>query len=160
MPTSIILHLATFGVMNKMNPLCSYVTLGGTNSKLKAGEVIKWPLAGQLIVLSACRTGIGAGMQTEIPPGEDWVGLTQGFLQGGAAGVIASLWPVDDDATSLLMTLFHRGIRDGASASHALALAQRAISRDPKFRSPFYWAGFTLNGQYTDKPEQQILARR
>ena len=159
MPASSIIHLATFGVMNRMNPLGSYVMLGGDNSKLKAAEVIEWRLSGQLVVLSACRTGIGAGMQTEIPPGEDWVGLMQGFLEGGASGVVASLWPVDDEATSRLMTMFHRSIRDGASASRALALAQRSLSRDPKFRSPFYWAGFTLNGQYTDNPAQQ-LARR
>jgi CHAT domain-containing protein len=158
-PTSSIVHLATFGVMNRMNPLGSYVMLGGSNPQLKAAEVMEWQLSGQLIVLSACRTGIGAGMQTEIPPGEDWVGLMQGFLQGGASGVIASLWPVDDGATSRLMTLFHRNIRDGASASRALALAQRSLSSDEKFRSPFYWAGFTLNGQYTDNRAQR-LARR
>jgi CHAT domain-containing protein len=160
MPSSSIIHLATFGVMNRMNPLGSYVMLGGLNSKLKAAEVIEWPLSGQLVVLSACRTGIGAGMQTEIPPGEDWVGLMQGFLQGGASGVIASLWPVDDEATSRLMMMFHRSVRDGLSASRALALAQRSLSRDPRFRSPFYWAGFTLNGQYNDKPAQELLARR
>ena len=143
-----ILHLATFGVLNKHNPLFSYVELGGAGdeARLEVHEVFALPLDGQLVVLSACQTALASGAVADVPPGDDWVGLTQAFLQAGARGVLASLWRVEDRATARLMELFYRGLASGESEAAALAGAQRAMLREPDRAHPFYWAGFVLSG--------------
>ena len=147
--TSGTLHLATFGVLNKHNPLFSFVELApsaGNDGRLEVNEVFGLGLSGQLVVLSACQTALGSGATADVPAGDDWVGLVQAFLQGGARGVLASLWPVDDRATAQLMEQFHRRLAVGIPTHRALAEAQRTLLRDPKRASPFYWAGFVLNG--------------
>jgi CHAT domain-containing protein len=144
-----ILHLATFGVLNKHNPLFSFVELsrdGDDDGRLEVHEVFGLDLAGQLVVLSACQTALGSGAVADVPAGDDWVGLVQAFLHAGAGSVLASLWPVDDRATAQLMERFHRGLASGESETAALAEAQRAALRDPRTAKPFYWAGFSLSG--------------
>jgi CHAT domain-containing protein len=74
------------------------------------------------------------------------VGLARAFLYAGARSVVASLWPVDDRATSLLMDDFYTGLEDGRSKARALADAQRALLHDPAYGNPFYWAAFKLTG--------------
>jgi CHAT domain-containing protein/Tfp pilus assembly protein PilF len=143
-----ILHLATFGILNKHNPLFSYVELagGGDDGRLEVHEVFGLDLAGQLVVLSACQTALASGALADVPAGDDWVGLTQAFLQAGAGGVLASLWRVEDRATARLMQLFYRRLAAGESDATALAGAQRAVLREPGMAHPFYWAGFVLSG--------------
>jgi CHAT domain-containing protein len=143
-----ILHLATLGVLNKHNPLFSYVELAGAGdaARLEVHEVFGLPLNGQLVVLSACQTALASGALADVPPGDDWVGLTQAFLHAGAGGVLASLWRVDDRATARLMELFYRRLASGESETAALASAQRAMLREPGRAHPFYWAGFVLSG--------------
>jgi CHAT domain-containing protein len=143
-----ILHLATFGVLNKHNPLFSYVELAGAgdDARLEVHEVFALPLDGQLVVLSACQTALASGALADVPAGDDWVGLTQAFLQAGAGGVLASLWRVEDRATARLMELFYRGLASGESEAAALAAAQLAMLREPGRAHPFYWAGFVLSG--------------
>jgi CHAT domain-containing protein/tetratricopeptide (TPR) repeat protein len=147
-----ILHLATFGVLNKHNPLFSYVELAGAGdeARLEVHEVFALPLDGQLVVLSACQTALASGAVADVPPGDDWVGLTQAFLQAGARGVLASLWRVEDRATARLMELFYRRLASGESEAAALAGAQRAVLREPGRAHPFYWAGFVLSGSGTN----------
>jgi CHAT domain-containing protein len=96
------------------------------------------------VVLSACQTGLGAGAVADVPPGDDWVGLVQGFLYAGASNVMATLWPVADVATARLMERFYRELAAGQPEAEALALAQRAALRNPGTAHPFFWAGFTL----------------
>jgi len=143
-----ILHLATFGVLNKHNPLFSYVELAGEggDGRLEVHEVFALGLDGQLVVLSACQTALASGASADVPPGEDWVGLTQAFLQAGAGGVLASLWRVEDRATARLMQHFYRRLAAGAPATAALAGAQRTLLREEGLEDPFYWAGFILSG--------------
>lgn len=148
-PYAATLHLATFGVLNKHNPLFSFVELApsrDSDGRLEVNEVFGLGLSGQLVILSACQTALASGAIADVPPGDDWVGLVQAFLQSGAGSVLASLWPVDDRATELLMERFHRRLASGQSAVVSLADAQRSLLRNPQTSRPFYWAGFVLNG--------------
>jgi CHAT domain-containing protein len=144
-----VVHLATFGVLNKHNPLFSFIELAPTRDEdghLDVNEVFGLRMSGQLVILSACQTALGSGAIGDVPPGDDWVGLVQAFLQAGASSVVASLWPVDDRATSDLMTVMHRNLRRGASPARALADAQRQLRRQQRTSHPFYWAAFTASG--------------
>ena len=144
-----VLHLATYGVLNKHNPLFSYVSLNpgaGADGRLEVHEVFGLTLDARLIVLSACQTALGSGAVSDVPPGDDWVGLVRAFLSVGADNVIATLWPVEDRSTARLMERLHRGLRSGAPEATALAAAQRAALRVPETADPFYWAGFVLVG--------------
>jgi CHAT domain-containing protein len=162
LPNTGTLHLATFGVLNKHNPLFSFVELApsaGNDGRLEVNEVFGLGLSGQLVVLSACQTALGSGATADVPAGDDWVGLVQAFLQGGARGVLASLWPVDDRATAQLMENFHRRLATGVPAQRALAEAQRTFLRESKRASPFYWAGFVLNGTTGSQIQPRIAMR-
>jgi len=146
-PSYDIVHLATFGVLNKHNPLFSFVELGsggGEDGRLEAHEVFGLELKARLLVLSACQTGVAAGSLADVPPGDDWVGLVRTFLFAGASNVVATLWPVEDISTAALMEQFHRRLGAQRSPGEALADAQRAAARDPRTAHPFYWAGFAL----------------
>ena len=146
-PEQEIVHLATYGVLNKHNPLFSYVELGaggGEDGRLEVHEVFGLTLHAHLLVLSACQTGVAAGQLADVPPGDDWVGLVQGFLYAGASNVLATLWPVADVATARLMERFYSELAAGRPEAEALALAQRAAARGPGTAHPFFWAGFAL----------------
>jgi len=146
-PGQEIVHLATYGVLNKNNPLFSFVELGagdGDDGRLEVHEVFGLTLNARLVVLSACQTGLGSGAVADVPPGDDWVGLVQGFLYAGASNVIGTLWPVADIATARFMEGFYHELAAGRPEAEALALAQRAALRNPRTAHPFFWAGFTL----------------
>ena len=148
-PTRRVLHLATYGVLNKHNPLFSFVELapgGEHDGRLEVHEVFGLRLTADLVVLSACQTGLGSGALTDVPAGDDWVGLTRAFLHAGAKRVVATLWPVDDWATAALMERFYEEIVAGTNARRALARAQRALRAERATAHPFYWAGFVVIG--------------
>ena len=148
-PSHNVLHLATLGVLNTRNPLFSYIQLNpdeSSDGRLEAHEVFGMQLNADLMVLSACETGLGSGLRHNVPPGDDWVGLVRSFLYAGARSVVASLWPVDDRATALLMESFYAGLESGRSKAQSLADAQRAMLREPEHANPFYWAAFQLTG--------------
>ena len=95
-------------------------------------------------MLSACQTGLGQEIR-----GEGLVGLTRGFMYAGAARVVASLWQVDDVATAELMRRFYRGmLKEGQRPAAALRTAQVEMWREGVWRSPYYWAGFVLQGEW------------
>jgi len=148
-PRRRIVHLATYGVLNKHNPLFSFVELapgGGQDGRLEVHEVFGLHLTADLVVLSACETGVGSGALADVPAGDDWVGLVRAFLHAGAAHVVATLWRVDDWATEALMERFYEGLATGAEPARALALAQRALVGTPATAHPRYWAGFVAVG--------------
>jgi CHAT domain-containing protein/tetratricopeptide (TPR) repeat protein len=148
-PTRRVLHFATYGVLNKQNPLFSFVDLvpgGGQDGRLEVHEVLGLHLAADLVVLSACQTGLGSGALADIPAGDDWVGLTRAFLHAGAANVVATLWPVEDWATAALMERFYEGYQSQGDPVPALARAQRALLATRPVAHPFYWAGFVSAG--------------
>lgn len=147
--TRSILHLATYGVLNKQNPLFSFVEMAPgekQDGRLEVHEVFGLRLRADLVVLSACQTGLGSGALADVPAGDDWVGLTGAFLHAGAGSVIASLWPVDDWATAALMEQLYEELGRGASPAQALTRAQRALQAGATTAHPFYWAGFVLVG--------------
>jgi CHAT domain-containing protein len=148
-PQQGIIHFATYGVLNKDNPLFSFVELApqnGGDGRLEVHEVFGLQLNARLVVLSACQTALGAGTQEDVPRGDDWVGLVQAFHTAGAANVMAALWPVDDRATADLMGDFYTSLASGHSEAESLALAQRKMLRNKDTAHPFYWAGFTMSG--------------
>jgi CHAT domain-containing protein/Tfp pilus assembly protein PilF len=144
-----VLHLATYGVLNKQNPLFSFVDLApgsGQDGRLEVHEVFGLDLAADLVVLSACQTGLGSGSLADVPAGDDWVGLARAFLSAGAQHVVATLWPVEDRATAVLMERFYGAFGPGTDPAMALARAQRALLAAPTTAHPFYWAGFVAVG--------------
>ena len=103
-------------------------------------------LHARLLVLSACQTGLASGAVSDVPAGDDWVGLVQAFLGAGAEHVIATLWAVEDRSTADVMERLHKRLRAGDSEVAALSDAQRETLRNPATSGPFYWAGFVIMG--------------
>ncbi len=146
-----IVHFATHGIMDGIDPKRSGVVLSlfnkqgrADNGYLRLPNIFNLKLDADLVVLSACQTGIGKEIQ-----GEGLVGLTRGFMYAGTPRVVVSLWNVDDEATSILMGNFYTGIlKQGLTPAAALRQAQQTMMRDPKYQSPYYWAAFTLQGEW------------
>jgi tetratricopeptide (TPR) repeat protein len=144
-----VVHLATNGVPNQHNPLFSFVELSPDatgDGRLEVHEVFGLALHARLLVLSACQTALGSGAVSDVPAGDDWVGLVRAFLGAGAENVIATLWAVEDRSTARVMERLHRRLRAGDSEAAALSEAQRETLRNPATSGPFYWAGFVLVG--------------
>ena len=111
---------------------------------LRLGDVFAMRLGADLVVLSACETGLGKQLR-----GEGLVGLTRGFMYAGAPRVIVSLWSVNDRATADLMIGLYDGmLAKGMAPSAALRAAQIALYRQERSRAPFYWAPFVLQGDW------------
>jgi CHAT domain-containing protein len=119
---------------------------------LQLNDILEMRLHAELVVLSACNTGLG-----RLWEGEGIVGLTQVFLSSGASAVIVSLWNVLDQSTSLLMERFYRRLKQGQSKVEALRQAKlavlqatidvQAIGMQQSLAAPFYWAPFILVGE-------------
>jgi len=147
-----ILHLATHGLLNTAHPELSGVVLSLVDGKgkpqdgfMRLHQIYNLKLSADLVVLSACQTGLGKEIQ-----GEGLVGLTRGFMYAGAPRVLASLWKVDDRATSELMKKLY-GAMLGAEAlrpAAALRSAQIAMWKTKGWENPYYWAAFTLQGEW------------
>jgi CHAT domain-containing protein/Tfp pilus assembly protein PilF len=146
-----IVHFATHGVLDSEHPELSGIVLSLVNRQgqpengfLRLHDIYNLNLMADLVVLSACSTGLGNNVK-----GEGIVGLTRGFMYAGASGVIASLWKVDDEATAELMKHFYIGIlKEGLPPSAALRNAQLAMWQQKRWRAPYYWAAFVLQGEY------------
>lgn len=146
-----IIHFATHGLLNEGSPELSGVVLSLFDEQgesrpgfLRLHDIYSLDLSADLVVLSACRTGLGRNVQ-----GEGIVGLTSGFMYAGAKSVVASLWKVDDDATAELMSHFYTAmLKDGLPPAAALKTAKWEMWKQQRWRPPFYWAAFTLQGEY------------
>ncbi len=97
----------------------------------------------ELVILSACDSGTG-----EVKIGEGVMSLRRAFRIAGAESVLASHWPVNDAATSRLMTEFMRRWRSGEPRAQAWREAQLSLLRSKDFSNPFFWSAFTLTGQW------------
>lgn len=136
------LHLATHGVFASEDPLRSGLWLAKdaeNDGLLSVEELYSLRLDADLVTLSACETGLG-----RISSGDELVGLARGFLYAGSRAIVASLWSVDDEATSLLMRDFYARLTN-TNAREALREAQRETRK--RYAHPFYWAAFQLTGQ-------------
>ena len=109
---------------------------------LTAEDVAALDLAAtELVVLSACETGLG-----EVLRGEGVFGLRRAFVLAGAATLVMSLWKVSDDETAELMTDFYRHLSRGSSRGDALREAQLSMKARPALSHPRYWAAFICQG--------------
>ena len=144
-----VIHLATHGFFNKANPLFSGVELqpdGKNDGRLEVYEILGLHLRAQLVTLSACETALGGGYFTEIPAGDEFVGLTRAFLSAGATAVVATLWQVNDSSTAQLMRNFYGQVFE-QPAPRSLAIAQRSMLHgDSGHRHPYYWSAFVVVG--------------
>ena len=114
---------------------------------MRLHDIYNLKLSADLVVLSACNTGLGKDVK-----GEGLIGLTRGFMYAGAGGVAASLWKVDDDATAELMKNFYEGMfQRGLTPAAALREAQLGMWKQNRWHSPYYWAAFVLQGQYNQQ---------
>lgn len=156
--SSRIVHFATHAALDTEHPERSGVALSMVDPHgrprdgfLRLAEIYRLDLPADLVVLSACRTALGQEIR-----GEGLVGLTRGFFSAGARQVLVSLWPVEDRATAELMRRFYSEMLGrGHPPAAALRAAQTAMWRDKARRSPYYWAGFILQGDWraaADKP--------
>jgi CHAT domain-containing protein len=145
-----VIHLATHGYFNKLNPLLSGLELEPDqydDGRLDVHEILGLRLNTDLVTLSACETALGSGYFAEVPAGDDFVGLTRAFLFAGSPSVLASLWEVDDRSTLQFMRSFysHQG---QAQKGLALAKAQRTmLQSDGRYEHPYFWAPFVLVGE-------------
>lgn len=146
-----ILHFATHGVLDSQRPELSAIVLSlvdergqPQNGFLRLNEIYNLNLPADLVMLSACQTGLGKEIR-----GEGLVGLTRGFMYAGAARVGTSLWKVDDSATAVMMGRFYRAMmKEGKSPAAALRAAQLDMLKETRWQSPYYWAAFTMQGEW------------
>jgi CHAT domain-containing protein len=148
-----VLHLATHYVVDDRSPMLSRLLLAEEPEGLERpeqqdgvlqGEEIyrKRPLSARLVVLSACQSGLERYYN-----GEGMIGMSRTFIASGVPMVVASLWPVDSEATSELMVNFHKYRKqDGLSTAEALRRAQIEMSHSKLYSQPYYWASFVVIG--------------
>ncbi|MCB0533454.1 MAG: CHAT domain-containing protein [Lewinellaceae bacterium] len=134
-----------------MLPQGQVSTLGSGPRRLPAAELAHCLFAHQvyharldadLVLLSACQTGLG-----KIAPGEGTLSLSRAFQAAGCPATVMSLWEVRDDATAELMQVFLENIRHGQEKDEALTNAKRSYLQTTGDAFPYYWAGFVLTGK-------------
>ncbi|MEG3971361.1 tetratricopeptide repeat protein [Microcoleus sp. T2B6] len=146
-----IVHFATHGMANSKNPELSGIVMSMVDDKgnlvngfLRLTDIFNLKLAANLVVLSACQSGMGQNVK-----GEGMVGLTRGFMYAGAQRVAVSLWSVDDEGTAVLMQKFYQKmVQQKLAPAAALRAAQIEMMQQEKWQSPYYWAAFTLQGEW------------
>jgi CHAT domain-containing protein/tetratricopeptide (TPR) repeat protein len=146
-----IVHFATHGFLNNAHPELSGLVFtlvdqrgAPQNGFLTLQEIYNLQLPVDLVVLSACSTGLGEDIR-----GEGLISLTRGFMYAGASRVMASLWNVSDRATADLMAEFYQAMEQrGMSPAAALRAAQIKMSRSSRWHSPYYWAAFEIQGEW------------
>jgi CHAT domain-containing protein/tetratricopeptide (TPR) repeat protein len=140
-PAARIIHFATHGELRHDDPLASALRLtpgDGEDGRLEVREIFRWALDAELVVLSACETGLG-----RLSRGDELLGLQRAFLYAGTPAVVTTLWKVEDRSSFRLMRLFHERLPADGPA-RALQAAQAQTLRE--FPHPFYWAAFGLAG--------------
>jgi CHAT domain-containing protein len=150
-----VVHFATHGLINSATPQLSGLVLSlvdrdgrAQDGFVRLHDIYNLKLNADLVVLSACRTALGRDIH-----GEGLIGLTRGFMYAGAPRVVASLWDVRDRATAELMSRFYTQLlKRGLSPAAALREAQVSMWREPRWQSPFNWAGFVIQGERSALP--------
>lgn len=157
-----IIHFATHGVLDSERPELSGLVFSLFDSQgrpqngfLQLNDIYNLDLSAELVVLSACNTGLGKDVK-----GEGLISLVRGFMHAGAPRVLATLWKVDDEATAELMSYFYRQmLGEGKTPAAALREAQIATWRQRRWQVPYFWAGFVLQGEYKGKIEPGASTR-
>jgi CHAT domain-containing protein len=157
-----IVHLASHALTDARRPELSGIVLSLYDEKgqpqdgfLGMEDIYRLRLSADLVVLSACRTGLGKEVR-----GEGVLGLTRGFLLAGTARVVSSAWKVSDRATAALMDRFYASLLEQHQApGAALREAQLSLRKERRFSSPFAWAGFVLHGDWAPMQDVTGAAR-
>ncbi len=139
-----LLHLATHGLLDEVNPLFSALLLSSDKAEdglLTAREIITLELNADLVVLSACATARGV-----LSEGEGMLGLSRAFFGAQVPTIIASLWQVEDESTRILMEQFFRNIKNDLRPAKALQAAQLYLLNQTEYSYPFFWAPFQVFG--------------
>jgi CHAT domain-containing protein len=135
-----VLHLATHGVFDYQQPLKSDLYLsdeaGGAHS-MSAEDIFRHPLRADLVVLSACETGVGQVLEDN-----DIVGLLRSFYMNGASQAVNTLWPVSDQGAQQFMAVFHQHLNQGSGVALNKAVQASKLAGHP----PSVYAAFVLNG--------------
>ncbi|QXE87034.1 CHAT domain-containing protein [Geomonas nitrogeniifigens] len=138
-----IIHLASHGEFDTVNPLFSSIRLakdGKNDGRLQAEEVFGLDIKADLVVLSACQTGLG-----DVKSGDDVIGMNRAFLFAGTHALVSSLWRVSDVSSAILMKQFYRDYGQNDKAQ-ALRLAMLHVRN--RYPHPGYWGAFVLTGDY------------
>ena len=146
-----IVHFSTHGLLNSTHPELSGLVLSLFDEQgapqdgfLRLHDIYNLKLNANLVVLSACETALGREIR-----GEGLIGLARGFMYAGAPRVVASVWNVDDQATSTLMKRFYEGMLvNGQTPAAALRAAQLSMWQEKRWHTPYYWAAFILQGEW------------
>jgi CHAT domain-containing protein/Tfp pilus assembly protein PilF len=145
-----IIHIASHGEFDPVNPLLSAIKLAHSDDKhftktdfdgnLEAGEIFGLNIDSDMVFLSACQTGLG-----KISAGDDVVGLNRSFFYAGTHTVVSSLWRVSDVSTAVMIKTFYRLYMNQNKAD---CLKQAALHVKTRYPHPGYWGAFTLVGDY------------
>jgi len=146
-----IVHFATHAFLNNEHPELSGLVLSlvdeqgrAQNGFVDLEDIYNLKLPADLVVLSACETGLGKEIN-----GEGLIGLTRGFMYAGATRVVSSLWKIDDRATAEFMRRFYAALLgQKMRPAAALRAAQLAMRNDKHWSSPYYWAAFQIQGEW------------
>ena len=146
-----IIHFATHGRIDSRYPALSELVFSQIDENgqpregsLRLHDIYNLDLQAELVAMSACSTALGREIA-----GEGLTGLTQGFMYAGSRSVLASLWQVPDRATAELMTRFYRNLLEGEQTpSAALRQAQLELASKARWRSPYFWGAFVLQGEW------------
>jgi CHAT domain-containing protein len=140
-----VLHVAAHAELDEVDPLHSrilFAASGQDSGLLEARDILGLNLQGvKLVTLSACESGLG-----KVLHGDEIVGFTRSFLSAGASSIVASLWPVSDDSTDLLMNRLYQDLASGNDLMTSMQQAQLAVQKNRRFAHPFFWAPFNVIG--------------
>ncbi len=140
-----VVHVAAHAEVDEVDPLFSRILFASSSTEpglLEAREIYGLELGGvRLITLSACESGLG-----KVARGDEILGFTRSFLSAGASGIVASLWPVADDATETLMNRLYGELSSGRDLMVGMQAAQLEVQRNRRFAHPFFWAPFNVIG--------------
>ena len=137
-----VLHFATHATFDNDDPFNSALLLasdGSNDGRLTLEEIYQLKLKPSLVVLSACDTGLG-----KYSAGDEIIGFYRAFMYAGAKSIIATLWPVSDEATSYLINEFYQSLKKN-SLGESLRMAQ--LKTKEKYPNPANWGGFVLVGR-------------
>ena len=147
-----IVHFSTHGVLDNDHPELSGLVFSLVNERgspidgfLRLHEIYNLILPAELVVLSACESGLGRQVA-----GEGIVGLTRAFTYAGAKALATGLWQLDDESAAALMQEFYRGMlgKQRMSPAAALRAAQEKIRAEKRWAHPYYWSGLVLQGEW------------
>jgi CHAT domain-containing protein len=137
-----MLHFAVHAEFNEEDPLASALLLareGNDDGRLKVGEIFSLDLKTDMVVLSACETGLG-----KLSSGDELIGLTRAFIYAGTPSVVTTLWKVNDRSSYELMREFYSNLK---TMKKSEALRQAQLKTMQEFPEPFFWAAYGLTGE-------------